>query len=242
VTGPLLEARDVTIRFGGLVAVKDANLTLKKGEILGLIGPNGAGKTTLFNALSGFVTPASGTIRLYGEVVNGLPPYELARRGVGRTFQVERPFEELTVLENVMVSTFLHHRRTADARAAARKVLVRAGLADRADQRCRELNLARRRRLEVARALATEPRVLFLDEAIAGLNPPAQAEMIEFVRSLAEDGLGIVMVEHIMRVILSLTHHVICLAAGEKIAEGTPQEVVATPAVIDAYLGGAVDE
>jgi branched-chain amino acid transport system ATP-binding protein len=242
VTAPILEVDKVSVRFGGLLAVNAVSLRLRPGEIIGLIGPNGAGKTTLFNALTGFVRPSAGQVRLYGHDVTGLAPYKLARLGMARTFQVERPFEDLTVLENVMTASYLHHPAHAAARDHAAATLERVGLLDRAEQKCSELNLARRRRLEIGKALALEPRVLFLDEVIAGLNPPAQAEMIEFVRGLARSGVAIVMVEHIMRVIMSLSDHIVCLAFGQVIAEGKPAEVASNQTVIDAYLGGAEDE
>jgi branched-chain amino acid transport system ATP-binding protein len=237
---PILEAQGINVQFGGVKAVHDVSLTLSKGEIIGLIGPNGAGKTTLFNALTGFVKK-TGRVILEGRDISDAPPFQLPRLGVARTFQVERPFEDLTVLENVTISSFLHHPNSKDARGHALSILERVGLADRADQKCAELNLARRRRLEIGKALALEPKVLFLDEVIAGLNPPAQAEMIAFVRGLADAGIGIVMVEHIMKVIMTLSDRVICMAFGEKIAEGTPQQVSNDPAVLDAYLGG-IDE
>jgi branched-chain amino acid transport system ATP-binding protein len=237
---PLLEARSINVQFGGVKAVHDVSFSLQPARIIGLIGPNGAGKTTLFNALTGFVRK-TGQVFLEQRDISDAPPFELPRLGIARTFQVERPFEDLTVLENVMISSFLRHPGTRDARNAAQHALERVGLLDRAQQKCAELNLARRRRLEIAKALALEPKVLFLDEVIAGLNPPAQAEMITFVRGLADAGIGIVMVEHIMKVIMTLSDRVICMAFGEKIAEGTPQEVANDPAVLDAYLGG-VDE
>jgi branched-chain amino acid transport system ATP-binding protein len=237
---PILEAQGINVQFGGVKAVHDVSFTLSKGEIVGLIGPNGAGKTTLFNALTGFVKK-TGRVILEGQDISDAPPFQLPRLGVARTFQVERPFEDLTVLENVTISSFLHHPSSKDARRHALNILERVGLADRADQKCAELNLARRRRLEIGKALALEPKILFLDEVIAGLNPPAQAEMIVFVRGLADAGIGIVMVEHIMKVIMTLSDRVICMAFGEKIAEGTPQQVSNDPAVLDAYLGGIDD-
>ncbi|MEF2279490.1 ABC transporter ATP-binding protein [Deinococcus sp. YIM 134068] len=233
---PLLTAEGITVRFGGVTAVKDISLAVRPGEILGLIGPNGAGKTTLFNALTGFVRPSAGRVTFDGRDVTHIQPQARARLGMARTFQVERPFEDLSVLENVLVAAFLRHRgREAEDRAYA--VLERVGLADRAVQPAAELNLARRRRLEIAKALALEPRMLFLDESIAGLNPPAQQEMVALVRTLAQSGLGIVMVEHIMHVIMSLSDHVICMAFGELLAEGHPQAVASHPDVIRAYLG-----
>ncbi len=241
-TVPILEADQIVVKFGGVTAVNGVSLKLRPGEIVGLIGPNGAGKTTFFNALTGFVPKSSGTVQLAGRDISNTPAFELPRLGMARTFQVERPFEDMTVLENVMISSFLHHPQTREAKRAALEVLERVGLTDRSNQKCSELNLARRRRLEVGKALALTPKVLFLDEVIAGLNPPAQAEMIEFIRQLSKTGIGIVMVEHIMKVIMTLSDHVICMAFGEKIAEGTPTEITSNQAVIDAYLGGTDDD
>jgi branched-chain amino acid transport system ATP-binding protein len=238
----LLVAEHIGVQFGGVKAVHDVSLSLEAGQILGLIGPNGAGKTTLFNALTGFVPKASGKVMLGNRDITNTPPFELPKLGVARTFQVERPFEDLTVLENVMISSFLRHSQPKEAKHHATDVLEKVGLLDRANQKCSELNLARRRRLEIGKALALEPKVLFLDEVIAGLNPPAQSEMISFVKNLSETGIGIVMVEHIMRVIMTLSDRVICMAFGEKIAEGTPAEISQNPVVIDAYLGGGEDD
>jgi branched-chain amino acid transport system ATP-binding protein len=232
-----LKADGITVRFGGVTAVDNVSLTLRTGEILGLIGPNGAGKTTLFNALTGFVPAEAGTVTLFGRDVSRLPPFKRAREGCGRTFQTEHPFEELTVLENVLVPAFLTERRRAAAERLAMDVLEQVGLADRYDQPAMDLNLARRRRLELARALAVKPRVLFLDEIMAGLNPPSLREMIGFVAGLRDNGLAILMVEHIMEAIIELSDHVIVMASGAKIAEGPPREVMENERVIQAYLG-----
>ncbi|MBL0406525.1 ABC transporter ATP-binding protein [Microvirga aerilata] len=233
----VLRADGITVKFGGVTAVNNVSLSLSSGEILGLIGPNGAGKTTLFNAVTGFAPMHSGRITLLDKDITALPAFKRTRLGFGRTFQTERPFEELTVLENVLVAAFLTAKRRSEAERLAMSVLEQVGLADRAHQPALDLNLARRRRLELAKALAVKPKVIFLDEIMAGLNPPALREMIVFVRSLSAQGLAVLMVEHIMEAIIELSDHVIVLASGEKIAEGTPQQVTSNERVIEAYLG-----
>ncbi len=236
-----LEAENITVQFGGLTAVNNVSLTLDEGAILGLIGPNGAGKSTLFNALTGYAK-AKGNVSFYGRKVNRLPPFARTRLGMGRTFQIERPFEGLTVLENVLIPAFLRAGGRAEAEANALEALELVGLADRILQPSSDLNLARRRRLELAKALAVKPKVLFLDELMAGLNPPALKEMIVFVRGLAESGIGIIMVEHIMEAVTDLCQEVIVLAFGEQIAHGAPAEVMSNERVVEAYLGGADDD
>ncbi|MBO1908266.1 ABC transporter ATP-binding protein [Microvirga sp. 3-52] len=233
----VLRAESITVKFGGVTAVNNVSLSLGSGEILGLIGPNGAGKTTLFNAVTGFAPMHSGRITLLNKDITALPAFKRTRLGFGRTFQTERPFEELTVLENVLIAAFLTVGRRSEAERLAMSVLEQVGLADRAHQPALDLNLARRRRLELAKALAVKPKVIFLDEIMAGLNPPALREMIAFVRSLSAQGLAVLMVEHIMEAIIELSDHVIVLASGEKIAEGTPQQVTSNERVIEAYLG-----
>lgn len=233
----VLKADNVKVQYGGLVAVNDVSLSLARGQVLGLIGPNGAGKSTLFNAITGFAPVASGSVSFLGADVTRLPPYVRTRSGMGRTFQTERPYEDMTVLENVLVAAFLKHPKRKDAERAALASLEKVGLLDRAHQLSSDLNLARLRRLELAKALALDPTVLFLDEIMAGLNPPALKEMIAFLRSLTATGMSIVMVEHIMEAIIQLADHVIVLASGNKIAEGSATDVINDAKVIEAYLG-----
>lgn len=233
----VLKADNIKVQYGGVVAVNNVSVRLNQGETLGLIGPNGAGKSTLFNAITGFAPISGGSIQFFDQDVTSLPPFVRTRLGMGRTFQTERPYEDLTVLENVLVAAFLKNPKRKDAERVALSSLEKVGLLDRAHQLSSDLNLARLRRLELAKALALDPKVLFLDEIMAGLNPPALKEMIEFLRSLTATGISIVMVEHIMEAIIQLSDHVVVLASGQKIAEGSATEVINNEKVIEAYLG-----
>jgi branched-chain amino acid transport system ATP-binding protein len=234
-----LRADSLRVEFGGLMAILDVSLELREGEILGLIGPNGAGKTTLFNTVSGYVRPTRGRVEVFGRDVTGQRPYDLARLGVARTFQVVRPFPRLTVLGNVMVAAYLRHPTRAGAERAATEVIARVGLERYLHEPANALTLPSRKRLEIAKALALGPRILLLDEVVAGLNPREVDETIGLIRSIRDSGVAIVIVEHIMKVVMGLSDRVAVLSFGRKIAEGAPQAVAAHPEVISAYLGSA---
>lgn len=235
----LLEFRDVGKSFGGLRAIDHVSFAVGEREIVGLIGPNGAGKTTLFEMASGFQVPTDGEVWFGGRRVNGLEPPDLCDAGLARTFQIVRPFGDLTVVENVMVGAFLHHRSRAGAMEAARAVLERVGLASLEGQVARSLTLAGRKRLEVAKALATRPRLLLLDEVMAGLNRVETDQMLDLLRGLRDEGLSLLVIEHNMQAVMKLCDRIVVIHHGKKISEGASAEVASDPAVISAYLGDA---
>lgn len=235
----LLSVQGVTKRFGGLQALTRVTFDLPEGQILGLIGPNGAGKTTLFNVINGVYTPEEGRIIFRGEDITGRKPYEVARRGLARTHQVVRPLNQLTVRENVMVGACFGRENQSLQRAAeiADSVLELVGLKERAHQLAGSLNIAQKKRLEMARALASRPYLLLLDEVLAGLNPSEVESMLETIRKIRDQGITIIMIEHLMHAIMKISERIIVLDYGEQIAEGTPQEISNHPRVIEAYLG-----
>jgi branched-chain amino acid transport system ATP-binding protein len=232
-----LEVDRVSKSFGGVAANVDISFDVQDGEILGLIGPNGAGKTSLFNSIAGAVVPDAGEIRLDGARISGLPPEVCAMRGIARTFQVVRSFDSMTVLENVMVGAFARHGRARAAMTQALDVLDFTGLAARADTEARSLSPAEKRRLEVARALATEPKILLLDEMLTGLTPTEAQTGVALIRAVRDRGITVIMVEHVMEVLLPLIDRAVVLNLGRVLTTGLPAEVVRNPEVIRAYLG-----
>src|SRR5215212_794100 len=235
---PLLEVRGLSKSFRGLRAVNDASFQVPEGDINGLIGPNGAGKTTIFNMIAGVFAPDTGEIIFQGKPIHGLRPDQVCAAGIGRTFQIVKPFAGLTVLENVMVGGFLRETTAAGAKQVAVKILEKLKLDAKANQPASSLTLPDRKRLEVARALATRPKLLLLDEVMAGLRPTETDQMVEVFRDLNRaDGTTILLIEHVMRAVMALAQHVGVLHHGEVIARGTPQEIVRNPAVLESYLG-----
>jgi branched-chain amino acid transport system ATP-binding protein len=237
---PILDVRGVSKPFRGLQAVDNVSFAVPAGAIVALIGPNGAGKTTMFNLMAGVFPPDSGTIILDGVDITGLRPDQTCRAGIGRTFQVVKPFGGMTVLENVMVGAFKASADSAAARHAAREILARLGLADKADLIANSLTLPERKKLETARALATRPKILLLDEVMSGLRPTEIDAMVRTFADLSREmGLAILLTEHVMRAVMALSHHIVVLHHGQKICEGTPEQVSRDPAVLECYLGAA---
>jgi branched-chain amino acid transport system ATP-binding protein len=232
-----LVVRGLSKRFGGLRAVQDLSLTVREGETLALIGPNGAGKTTSFHLITGFHRPDTGSVCAFGRELAGLRPHQICAHGLARTFQVARPFGNMTVLANVMTGAFLRDKRPEAARDKAYEAIDFVGLTAKAANPAHDLTTIDQRRLEMARALATQPRLLLLDEVMAGLNPAEIDQAVALVGKLAARGLTIVIVEHVMRAIMAVARHIVVLDHGQKIAEGNPREVVANKDVIRAYLG-----
>jgi branched-chain amino acid transport system ATP-binding protein len=232
-----LAVRDLTKRFGGLTAVSDATFDVREGSITGLIGPNGAGKTTLFAMIAGFEQPSAGLVLLDGEEITGRKPHDLAKLGLARTFQIVQPFAGLSVRENIAVGAFLRLPKRRDALALAEEVGQRLGLGPQLDKPAAALTVAGRKRLEVARALATRPRILLLDEVLAGLNPSELRDFLPVLQDIRAGGVTILMIEHVMQAVMSLCEHVHVISGGRIIASGEAAEVVGNPAVIEAYLG-----
>jgi len=235
-----LEIRTVSKHFGGLAALTDVSYSVNKGEILGLIGPNGAGKTTLFNVVNGFYPPTKGEVLFKGERISHLQPYEICKLGIGRTFQVVRPLQRMTVLDNVIASAFLRAKNKKEAEGMALENLRFTGLYEDRNLISKGLPLGKRKKLEITRALAIQPEMLLLDESFGGLNPAEQNELIDMVRKIKANGITIMVIEHHMKVIMSLSDRVVVLNYGQKIAEGTPKEMGSNPLVIEAYLGEAI--
>ncbi|MBU6440494.1 MAG: ABC transporter ATP-binding protein [Betaproteobacteria bacterium] len=233
----LLEVESLCKRFGGLTANRDVSFSVEPGELLAIIGPNGAGKSTLFNSLACSYAPTSGAIRFDGRSIVGLSPEQVAGLGLARTFQIPRSFGDMTVLENTLVGALLRHRRIPDARRHAEQVLRSVGLAGRAQERAAALNVAGQKRVELARALATGPRMLLLDEVAGGLNPGEAIALAEILREIHAQGVTLLIVEHVLEVVMRLAQRVLVLNFGQLIAQGSPQEVVRDPMVIEAYLG-----
>jgi branched-chain amino acid transport system ATP-binding protein len=237
----MLRLESVTKRFGGLTAVRAVSLEVNAGELLGIIGPNGAGKTTLFNVIAGYYRPEEGRVFFEGRDITGLPAHAISRLGLTRTFQIVKPFGNLSVSDNVMIGALTRLRATREARAEAERVIALCGLAPHAQARAKALPIGLRKRLEVARALATRPRLLLLDEVMAGLNASELVGIIDLVRRVHAEGVTLIVIEHVMAAMMRLAQRIVMLHHGERIAEGTPAEITRDRRVIDAYLGEEFD-
>jgi branched-chain amino acid transport system ATP-binding protein len=233
----LLKLSGLTKFFGGLQAVSELSFEVQAGEILGLIGPNGAGKTTAFNLIAGFIPPSAGEILFNGESIGGMKAYAVTRKGIARTFQIVKPFKKLSVLENVTLAAFLRFPARREAEAAAGQILEKMGLGSKLPALAVDLTLSEQKRLEIARALATDPKLLLLDEPMGGLNPTEIDQASKLVRDICRGGVTIIWVEHVLKAIMNVSDRVVVINYGKKIAEGTPEQVVENPEVIAAYLG-----
>jgi branched-chain amino acid transport system ATP-binding protein len=234
---PIMSVCKLTKSFGGLVAVDEVSFDLKAGETLGIIGPNGAGKTTLFALLTGFLKPDRGEIIFGNQTINGLQPHEISNRGLVRTFQIVQNFSELSTLENIMVGAFLRSKSSSEARREAQGVLERVGLQDKAGVPAKKLTMLDQKRLEIAKVLATKPKVILADETMAGLTPVEIERAVDLIKTLRNEAITFILIEHVMQVVMSLSNRIVVIHHGSKIAEGLPQEIVKDKRVIDAYLG-----